>query len=289
MWAPWPGQPVFNVLDYKSGAASPLRPEDIEAGVALQLPLYVMAVEAVLLAGQGSVPWRAAYWFIREAGYREKRALAMAEPDGDSLRASAQWESDRGEGSRADLPARARYSRGRVSDAQPQRAMHQHVRLPNCLPREPGPRFAESLAPRRRRIVTSAIHTPFTEEQARAIGTRDVVDRRLGGGGLWKDVCAHRTVPGPSRSGASRGYRTGRPPRTDRHHIYRPCRAGDARPRASAKCLDRLKTATGAAHRSLARPDAGVGPRPHQHHPFLLRLAAAGPTRSKPGSIRSLR
>lgn len=85
------GQPVFNVLDYKSGRATSLQISDIEAGTALQLPLYVMAAEQLLLAEKGAVPWRSAYWFIREAGYSNRRALAMHELQGGQLVPSQQW------------------------------------------------------------------------------------------------------------------------------------------------------------------------------------------------------
>ena len=85
------GQPVFNVLDYKSGAAASLRNADIEAGLALQLPLYVMAAEQLLLAERGAVPWRTAYWFVRETGYSERRALKMYEQGDGRLEPSTDW------------------------------------------------------------------------------------------------------------------------------------------------------------------------------------------------------
>lgn len=87
------GRPVFNVLDYKSGKSSSLKREDIEAGTALQLPLYALAAEKLLLADRGAAPWRTAYWFVKENGYGEKRALAMYELDDGKLVPSGQWEA----------------------------------------------------------------------------------------------------------------------------------------------------------------------------------------------------
>ena len=47
-----------------------------------------------LLADQNAVPWRAAYWFLRDKGYQEALAF-YARIDGE-VRPSEEWESLRG-------------------------------------------------------------------------------------------------------------------------------------------------------------------------------------------------
>ncbi len=83
------GQVVFNVLDYKIGAAKQYQLKDIESGAILQLPLYAMAVEDLLLAGENAVPWAGGYWHVKDGGYREKHSLKFHEQSGGKLRPTA--------------------------------------------------------------------------------------------------------------------------------------------------------------------------------------------------------
>lgn len=69
------GQVVFNVLDYKTGKRPPKK-EEIVSGRLLQLPLYALAVERLLLAEHGASPWQVGYWFLSERGYQGQLQLA---------------------------------------------------------------------------------------------------------------------------------------------------------------------------------------------------------------------
>jgi hypothetical protein len=62
-------QVVFNILDYKTGAKKRLKIEDIHAGLALQLPLYAMAVEELLMIDRSAKPWRVGYWYLKAKGF----------------------------------------------------------------------------------------------------------------------------------------------------------------------------------------------------------------------------
>ncbi|MCS7305035.1 MAG: PD-(D/E)XK nuclease family protein [Thermoguttaceae bacterium] len=62
---------VFNVLDYKTGKASWPRNslnlhQQLDCGLLLQLPLYLLAVEQVILADQKALPWFAGYWRLTD-------------------------------------------------------------------------------------------------------------------------------------------------------------------------------------------------------------------------------
>jgi len=82
------GRPVFVIVDYKSGQ-SPSRKE-VQDGRALQLPVYAIATEELLLARKAA-PWQAGYWQLRSGGYRPH--IEFGELTGDGSRASAEWQS----------------------------------------------------------------------------------------------------------------------------------------------------------------------------------------------------
>jgi ATP-dependent helicase/DNAse subunit B len=86
------GRVVFNVLDYKIGAANHYQLKDIESGAILQLPLYAMAVQDLVLAGENAVPWAGGYWHVKDGGYRDKHALRFHEKAGGSVRPTEAWE-----------------------------------------------------------------------------------------------------------------------------------------------------------------------------------------------------
>jgi ATP-dependent helicase/nuclease subunit B len=71
------GRTVFNVIDYKSASDVKLSGETVAAGLTLQLPLYALAVEQLLLADREAIPWRASYWLVKEKGFRHRSALAF--------------------------------------------------------------------------------------------------------------------------------------------------------------------------------------------------------------------
>jgi hypothetical protein len=69
----------FRIIDYKNGGVP--GPSDLSSGLALQLPLYAMAAESVILAGQGIEPDSAGYWSLKKDGY--KSLVKMT--DGDAI------------------------------------------------------------------------------------------------------------------------------------------------------------------------------------------------------------
>jgi len=85
---------VFNIIDYKSGAEVKLQDEKISSGRQLQLPLYAMAAERLLLADQNAVALSTGYWSIQGSGFDSRRsnALVIHELNDQSLQTSAQWE-----------------------------------------------------------------------------------------------------------------------------------------------------------------------------------------------------
>jgi ATP-dependent helicase/DNAse subunit B len=83
------GQLVFNIVDYKSGAAkSPPRDATID-GTALQLELYAIAAQQVLLASLGASPLEGGYWFIRDKGY--KKWLRLSDAADGQVRPTDDW------------------------------------------------------------------------------------------------------------------------------------------------------------------------------------------------------
>jgi hypothetical protein len=83
---------VFNVVDYKTGASARYSREDLAAGTALQLPLYAMAAQELLLAEVQAVPWQAGYWFLQQNGFKPTRALEMYACQDDRLEPRPEWE-----------------------------------------------------------------------------------------------------------------------------------------------------------------------------------------------------
>ena len=77
---------TFRVIDYKSNQGP--GKGDLERGLALQLPLYALAVERLKLAGEDATPADAGYWSLGKKGYS-----AVLKAHGKDPRA---WEVDRG-------------------------------------------------------------------------------------------------------------------------------------------------------------------------------------------------
>ena len=86
---------MFNVLDYKTGAAIKLTPESILAGTTLQLPLYAFAGMELLLVASDVLPWRAAYWYVRDDGFKPRQALKMYENIDGRIELDRDWEEAR--------------------------------------------------------------------------------------------------------------------------------------------------------------------------------------------------
>ncbi len=88
------GTPVFNVIDYKSGSTVKDKQEQIEAGLALQLPLYALAMQELGLVAEGAVPWQAGYWRVRKEGFpsSKKSTLQFYEAAEGGPEPTANWE-----------------------------------------------------------------------------------------------------------------------------------------------------------------------------------------------------
>jgi len=86
------GRTVFNVVDYKSGSPMGYSKNAFREGKALQLPLYAMAVEKLLLASRGAVPWQVGYWFVKDSGYKDM--AAAHESGGAGLIENREWEAN---------------------------------------------------------------------------------------------------------------------------------------------------------------------------------------------------
>jgi len=88
------GVTVFNIIDYKSGKAVKLQLDKVRTGHQLQLPLYALAAEQLLLADQQAIALATGYWNIRGKGFESSRggSLHLRELAGESLQTSADWQ-----------------------------------------------------------------------------------------------------------------------------------------------------------------------------------------------------
>jgi ATP-dependent helicase/DNAse subunit B len=82
-------QTWFTVLDYKTGRGTGYTKHAVRSGDVLQLPLYALAVQDLLLASQHAVPWHAGYWLVSEQGYRQM--LDLYEPADGPWQQSEAW------------------------------------------------------------------------------------------------------------------------------------------------------------------------------------------------------
>ena len=62
------GEVGFWIIDYKTGKAGNYTGKDVETLKKLQLPLYALAVERVMFAGQQARPLGVAYWLVTDTG-----------------------------------------------------------------------------------------------------------------------------------------------------------------------------------------------------------------------------
>lgn len=88
------GVTVFNIIDYKTGQGVTLKHEKVRSGRQLQLPLYAMAAEQLLLAEQGAIGLATGYWNIKGGGFGTSRSgkLEMRTLTKDQLQTSDDWE-----------------------------------------------------------------------------------------------------------------------------------------------------------------------------------------------------
>lgn len=90
---------VFNVIDYKTSAKAAVRDAEIHAGKQIQLPLYAMAVEQLLLAGENAAALSAGYWSVQGKGFainaRSGGPLPIGEIREGVIRPAPSWEGTR--------------------------------------------------------------------------------------------------------------------------------------------------------------------------------------------------
>ncbi len=89
------GVTVFAIIDYKSGQGVKLKATEMEAGRQLQLPLYALAAEKLLLADQQAVALATGYWNVKEKGFASGRdaLLEFRTATNKGLQDSAEWNS----------------------------------------------------------------------------------------------------------------------------------------------------------------------------------------------------
>ncbi len=83
------GQPVFNIIDYKTGRKPSTTASQMTSGRSLQLVLYALATQRLNLIGSNALPMQAGYWCLRETGWAPVNKAPKAGPDG--LQPHADW------------------------------------------------------------------------------------------------------------------------------------------------------------------------------------------------------
>lgn len=90
---------VFNIVDYKSGARAAVKEAEIHAGKQIQLPIYALAVEQLLLADEQAAALTAGYWSVQGQGYRmaarSGAPLAINHVRDGALAPAPSWEGTR--------------------------------------------------------------------------------------------------------------------------------------------------------------------------------------------------
>ncbi|QDS98389.1 PD-(D/E)XK nuclease family protein [Adhaeretor mobilis] len=92
------GQEVFNVIDYKSSKSQKVDLSKLSAGTQLQLPIYALAAEELLMRESKALAWEAGYWSVQGAGFGKATAkgkhtpqLKMREEVDGNLEVTATW------------------------------------------------------------------------------------------------------------------------------------------------------------------------------------------------------
>ena len=78
------GSPRFRVIDYKTGKIE--KKQDIDEGLALQLPLYAIAAQRLGLAAEGAEILDVAYWAIRGKGFQSAKAMTSDDAKAEKVR-----------------------------------------------------------------------------------------------------------------------------------------------------------------------------------------------------------
>jgi RecB family exonuclease len=103
-----PDRTLFRVIDYKTGH-SPGKAA-LKTGLALQLPLYALAVERIILAEPAAAPLDVGYWALAADGFKPLREMAKIQDESVVLLES--WEPYRHELERFVLALVAQLRRG---------------------------------------------------------------------------------------------------------------------------------------------------------------------------------
>lgn len=90
------GEVAFNVIDYKTGTKRGFKKKDIESGQAIQLPLYALAVQELLMIDRRAKPWRVGYWFLKDGGFDSVDIPQFCQQTPAGLRETEDWNSLRG-------------------------------------------------------------------------------------------------------------------------------------------------------------------------------------------------
>lgn len=83
------GRAVFTIVDYKTGRGYGYSKNAVLSGQALQLTLYAMAAEKLLLRDEAAVPWQFGYWFIAESGF--KKTLLLHQVEETDVHPTEEW------------------------------------------------------------------------------------------------------------------------------------------------------------------------------------------------------
>ena len=82
---------VFNIVDYKSSARVQLSAEEVESGRQIQLPLYALAVEELLLTNPPAQALQAGYWEVRNRGFSRNTSLSFRTREQDRTQLQPSW------------------------------------------------------------------------------------------------------------------------------------------------------------------------------------------------------
>ena len=65
---------------------------NLDGAEALQLSIYCLAAEQLLLADRRAAPWCIGYWFVADKGFSKNQAMSLHEESSGQLRPTAGWE-----------------------------------------------------------------------------------------------------------------------------------------------------------------------------------------------------
>ncbi len=90
------GVTVFNIIDYKTGQEVKLKHDKLRSGRQLQLPLYALAAEQLLMTEADGVTLATGYWNIRGNGFftgkKDNIALQLRELNDSALQMADDWQ-----------------------------------------------------------------------------------------------------------------------------------------------------------------------------------------------------